>query len=63
MPTEGTWVWADCPEAGQASWIDGVTQTYANWNGGEPNNVVNEDYLHFTTPSPAAGTMGAERFP
>lgn len=45
--TEGTWRWMDGPEAGTAFWINGVTQTYANWNGGEPNNVGNEDYLHF----------------
>lgn len=46
--TEGTWRWVDGPEAGQAFWINGVTQPgfFANWNGGEPNNSGNEDYVH-----------------
>lgn len=42
---EGTWVWATGPEAGTVFWKDNVTQTYANWNGGEPNNSGNEDFL------------------
>lgn len=42
---EGTWVWDTGPEAGTVFWKDGVTQTYATWNGGEPNNAGNEDYL------------------
>jgi PEP-CTERM motif/Lectin C-type domain len=42
---EGTWIWAAGPEAGTTFWQDGNTLTYAAWNGGEPNNVGNEDYL------------------
>ncbi|MCX8155476.1 MAG: FG-GAP-like repeat-containing protein [Verrucomicrobiae bacterium] len=33
---EGTWVWAS-----------GEPVTYLNWNGGEPNNSGNEDYVQF----------------
>ena len=44
--TEGTWQWVTGPEAGTTFWQNGTTLTYANWNGGEPNNLGNEDYLH-----------------
>jgi hypothetical protein len=43
---EGTWKWIAGPEAGTIFWQNGVTLTYANWNGGEPNNVGNEDLLY-----------------
>lgn len=44
---EGTWVWIDGPEAGTVFWQSGIgTLTYANWTGGEPNNLGNEDHLH-----------------
>lgn len=46
---EGTWVWADGPEANEVFWIGGPggsSPTYANWNPGEPNNLGDEDYLH-----------------
>jgi hypothetical protein len=46
--TEGVWVWAAGPEAGQVFWNGGPggsSPTYANWNAGEPNNQGNEDYL------------------
>lgn len=33
---EGTWVW-----------VDGTVASYFNWNAGEPNNLGNEDYVHF----------------
>lgn len=36
---EGQWRWIDGPEAGQLL-------SYTNWNGGEPNNFGDEDYLH-----------------
>jgi hypothetical protein len=42
---EGSWRWATGPEAGTVFWQDGTTLTYAAWNGGEPNNVGNEDYV------------------
>lgn len=43
---EGKWKWMDGPEAGQMFWNNGVTQIYANWNPGEPNNCCGgEDYL------------------
>lgn len=38
--TEGTYVWQAGPEAGD-------TLTYLNWAPGEPNNLGNEDYIHF----------------
>ena len=31
------------------TWITGEPWVYTNWNGGEPNNVNNEDYLAITT--------------
>lgn len=41
VTSEGTYVWADGPEAGQ-------TLTYFNWHTGEPNNnnVNSEDFIH-----------------
>ena len=48
---EGTWVWADGPEAGTVFWQGGVggsSPTYASWGGGEPNNLGDEDYLHYS---------------
>lgn len=38
--TEGTYVWQTGPEAGDVL-------TYLNWAPGEPNNLGNEDYIHF----------------
>lgn len=38
LSTEGNWIWADGPEAGQAL-------TYTNWAPGEPNNLNIEDGL------------------
>ncbi len=38
--TEGSWIWVDGPEAGEAF-------TFTSWNGGEPNNCCSgEDYVH-----------------
>jgi hypothetical protein len=34
--TEGTW-----------RWVTGETYSYSSWNGGEPNNSGNEDYVQF----------------
>jgi hypothetical protein len=36
--TEGTWLW-----------VNGDAWGYTNWNGGEPNNSGNEDYLMMNT--------------
>jgi len=48
---EGTWVWMNGPELGQVFWSGGPGGTapggsFASWNGGEPNNLGNEDYAH-----------------
>ena len=48
--TEGTWLWADGPEANTVFWTGGPggsSPTFANWNGGEPNDLFGEDHLHF----------------
>ncbi len=50
--TEDDWKWMDGPEAGVTFWLNGVTQTYASWNGGEPNNFGDEDALHFNWQQP-----------
>lgn len=34
---------------GQWRWVTGESVTYTNWNGGEPNNVNNEDYAQFVS--------------
>jgi hypothetical protein len=45
---EGLWRWVGGPEAGQIFYQDGLgTLTYAHWNGGEPNNLGNEDYAQY----------------
>jgi VCBS repeat-containing protein len=44
---EGTWTWADGPEAGQTFWLgdgNGTVVTYANWWGTEPNGGTSENY-------------------
>lgn len=45
---EGTWVWADGPEAGAQFWAGTAAGTsvggfYESWNAGEPNQSGNED--------------------
>ena len=45
---EGEWRWADGPEAGNLFWTGGPGGTpsgFASWNGGEPNNSGDEDFL------------------
>lgn len=32
---------------GQWRWVTGETYSWSNWNGGEPNNAGNEDYIQF----------------
>jgi hypothetical protein len=51
---EGTWKWAAGPEAGQTFFVLGaaVQPGYSNWNGGEPNNLGTENYLHFKANGP-----------
>ncbi len=46
--SEGTWTWITGPEAGEVFWIgnaSGSSPTFANWNGGEPNDLGGEDGL------------------
>ena len=44
---EGVWKWVAGPDAGLIFFGPGAAPgAYSNWNGGEPNNVGNEDYLH-----------------
>lgn len=44
---EGVWRWMAGPETGQIFFGPGAPAgSYTNWNGGEPNNSANEDYLH-----------------
>lgn len=46
---EGEWRWMDGLEAGQQFWQGGPSGSaigFASWNGGEPNNLGGEDYLH-----------------
>ena len=51
VAVEGEWRWVTGPEAGTQFWqgrSNGTELTFANWNGGEPNNVGRngEDYAH-----------------
>ncbi len=39
---------------GTFAWVDGSPVGYTNWNGGEPNNLGNEDYVEMV--DPATGT-------
>lgn len=51
--TEGVWKWMTGPEAGLTFWngdASGSTPNFAFWNGGEPNNLGNENYAHVTAP-------------
>jgi len=57
--TEGVWEWVTGPEAGTVFWnggSNGSTPNYANWNGGEPNNLGDEDYVHVTFNEGTPGT-------
>lgn len=52
---EGSFIWADGPEAGQAP-------IFTSWNPGEPNNAGNEDYTDFQNGNwndlPSSSTRG-----
>ncbi len=63
---EGTWKWVTGPEVGtqlETFWI-GDANGYApngafeNWDGGEPNNLGDEDYGHVIT-NPSIGPRGS----
>lgn len=53
--TEGKWLWADGPDAGQNFWNGdwtGSSPSYANWDAApltEPNGGISENYASLTT--------------
>ncbi|GAB5474281.1 MAG: hypothetical protein Mars2KO_23800 [Maribacter sp.] len=59
VAVEGEWRWVTGPEAGTQFWsgsVGGTELTYANWNGGEPNNCCGgEDYAHIADASVIRG--------
>ncbi len=59
VAVEGEWRWVTGPEAGTQFWngsVGGTALTYANWNGGEPNNCCGgEDYAHIADASVIRG--------
>ncbi len=60
LAVEGEWRWVTGPEAGIQFWqgrSNGTELTFANWNGGEPNNVGGggEDYAHIAAASVIRG--------
>lgn len=59
VAVEGEWRWVTGPEAGTQFWsgaVGGTEVTYANWNGGEPNNCCGgEDYAHIADASVIRG--------
>lgn len=55
---ENEWRWVTGPEAGTQFWqglSNGTELTFANWNGGEPNNAGGEDYAHIAAASVIRG--------
>ena len=47
---DNNWIgFNDAATEGSFVWADGSNSTYTNWNGSEPNNSGNEDYVHFTS--------------
>ncbi len=58
---EGDWKWVTGPEAGTSFWSGNQTGSivggeYNNWNNGEPNGGITENYAHIT--NPAVGSPG-----
>ncbi len=52
--SEGIWRWETGPEQGTVFWNggpNGSSPNFANWNTGEPNDLMDEDYAHITDPS------------
>ncbi len=39
------------------TWVTGEAFSYTNWNGGEPNDYDDEDYLEFVAATSADGNM------
>lgn len=59
-PTYGT-VWIgfnDVDVEGSFEWVSGQPVTYTNWNGGEPNNLGDEDFTHLHGPAGPFGPQG-----
>ncbi|MDB4292738.1 hypothetical protein N9954_04970 [Maribacter sp.] len=59
VAVEDEWRWVTGPEAGTLFWTGGpggTEITYANWNGGEPNDYgAGEDYAHIAAASVIRG--------
>ncbi|MDT0621971.1 C-type lectin domain-containing protein [Croceitalea vernalis] len=59
VAVENEWRWVTGPEAGTLFWqglSNGTEITYANWNGGEPNDYGSgEDYAHIAAASVIRG--------
>lgn len=61
MAVEGDWRWMDGPEAGTLFWQGGpggAAFGFQNWNGGEPNNVGDEDGLALNHNTPLGWNDG-----
>lgn len=57
---EGTWIWADGPEANQVFWIGGPggaapPGAYANWGSGQPDNGGSQNFLLISSTGNSSG--------